>query len=332
MIFPLSVFPQDRDDYPTVKAVVNPEKATAGQVIEYSVTIAGKNSRDVKILLPEKRIFYPDRQEKKKDPAKKQEKQSQKISAGKNDSAVPETAKEVPLYIIHSAQKKDSSEEGMTYLTVNVKLSFYRPGHWLLPEIEIFGSDKIKIGYRVPGVEISELNPESKLEEIEPPLDLGGNYFRLIMLIAGAVILTLLGVFLFRYIRKKRREKAADIVPVPPIEVFMDEIHRLEGKRLIEEDRIEEYVVGISQIFRRFLSSLLGFDALEMTTDEIDDKLKKLLSKDAYIKYHDVVMNSFNLWDLSKFAEFTPSSDVLLANLEKTRSIGKKLSEDVNDG
>lgn len=305
-------------DYPLVKAVVNPEKATVGTLLKYRINIAGKGVKkeDIEILLPGEKICYP---EKKEDD-----------NAAKDDTSEPKPEDQVPLYMIHNAKKDDRSEEDMLDITVVLEMSFYRPGSYSLPDVEIRYAGNEKVGYEVPVVTIEEVNQQGTMEDIEPPLALGGNYTRLILLIAGIIVLTLAAVFIVRAVLKRRQEKLNAVPPVPPLEIFLRDLAKLDAGKLIADNKVEEYVFGISMVFRKYLSSLLSIDATEMTSDEIDHLLKKVMGGDLYSRYHDVMMQSFHLWDLSKFAEFTPSREILTANLEKTEKLARNLFEEMN--
>ncbi len=307
-------------DEPLIKAIVRPQSSTVGAVLEYRINIAGRglSAKDFQILLPEKKECYPEK-EGAPAPAK-----------NKNGEEDENPAEAVPLYVIHRATRDDRSTEGVFDLTAVLELSFFRPGKYSLPGIDIKNARGEKVAYQVPVVEIKETNAQGTLEEIEPPLDLGGNYTRLIILIAAVIAATLAAVFLFRYIKRKRAEKAAKPEPVPPLEIFLRDMAKLGGADLIAAGKIEEYVFGVSMIFRKFLSSLYNIDATEMTSDEIDRLLKKVMSRESYARNGAVIMQSFHLWDLSKFAEFAPSQEILEANLEKTGRMARNLSEEMS--
>jgi hypothetical protein len=302
---------------PEIKAAATPKEATVGEVIEYSVSIAGKNLHGLEVKRPEKEVLFP---EKKAVPGEKKE--------DEEDAA----SESVPLYIIHSASKEDSSEADLTYITVKISLSYYRPGSHLLPEVRIFGSDKVRIGYQVPEVKIKPVNSEAKLEDIEPPLELGGNYTRVIIVVIAAVAATVLVIFLIKLIKARRKRKEEEVVVVPPLESFLEELRKLEPEKLIGEGKIEEYVLGISGIFRRYISALLDFDALEMTSDEIQTWVGKILPQHLFRKYGDSFSRCFSMWDLSKFAEFTPSGDLLLENCSMTKKLAEDLWGEKNNG
>ncbi len=305
---------------PKIKAAVLPEKATVGTVLEYKVTIAGKGLSGITIVPPEKREVYP---EKKKD-------QAPPRKEGEDGEADEDSAQYVPLYVIHTIKKDDRSDKTMTDITVTMQMSFYRPGTWQLPDVEIRGADGITIGYNAPTVTIGALNEKSEYQEIEPPLSLGGNWWRLVILILVLAVLAIAGFFAWQYIRKRIEERRAAPVLVPPIDIFMKEIEQFNGDGLIDEGKIEEFVFGISLIFRKFLSLQFSFDAAEMTTHEIEKKIKRVFPKNIHDAYAGQILVSFNLWDLSKFAEFTPTPELLHASLGRTVDLAKNISGEMS--
>ncbi len=300
------------DQAPKIKAAVSPETVTVGSIAEYRLNIAGEGLDEMEILLPEDREYYPKHDEKEHDEGEEKK-----------------PSESVPLYIIHTAKKNDNSTDGMTDITVVMELSFYRPGKYELPGIEILGSDEVPIGYKIPVIEVQELNREGKPEGIEPPLELGGNYTRLILLLAGTALLAAIGTALFIYLRRRRRERLNAPVVIPPIELFERDLKKLKGEKLIEAGKVEEYVFGVSDIFRRYLSRQLGFDAMEMTSWEIEQSLFTFMPADLMEKYGVQITKYFDLWDLSKFAEFTPSREILLENLKNTEKTARNLHHDL---
>ena len=324
--FSCTAFAAEGDDgFLKINAAVKPEKTSVGVPVEYRVSIAGRDLKDLQILLPESREIYPEKNAAETEKAK--EAKPEKENAAIDDDA----AKAVPLCIINSAKKEDHSEKDISYLTVVMSLTYYRTGTYSLPEIDILDAQKTRVGYKVPSITISEFNKEGKFQEIEPPMELGGNWHRLMLLILGVIVLTVAAVFLTRYIMKRRAEKK---VPVPesPLESFLKEVDKMRGPEMIRENKIEEYTVAISAAFRRFLSGYYGFDATEMTTEEIRRKLMQVLRVHGRQARLEEIIGRFNLWDLAKFAEFMPSQETLLRIHEETVGTARSLAEEVQDG
>ncbi len=304
-------------DAPKLQAEIKPDKATVGESVTYRVTLAGKGLGKIGVTPPADREYYPDK------------KKNERMKQGGADSERADPSQFVPLYIINSIKKDDRSTGNVTDIAVTVQIAYFRPGKYVLPEVEFKTQDGVSIGYQIPTVEVRSVNEKGEFQEIEPPLDLGGNYVRLILLFAGIIAASVLGYFAYRRIMKLREEKKLQPVATPPIEIFLSEIIAFRGDDLIAEGRIEEYVFGISMIFRKFLSLQFGFDAADMTTYEIEKKLRKIFTKPMLEAHFDKIMDGLNLWDLSKFAEFAPSRDVLHSNLEKTVALSKEIAKDM---
>jgi hypothetical protein len=301
-----------------IKASINKKIITVGEEITYRVKYAADKNQKINISLPEKKIVFPEKKEIKSTDKNKDEEENKAYEA-------------VPLYIINEAYQEDNSDKDTIYKSIILKITFYRSGRYYLPEIKIIGADKIPLGYKIPEIEIKELNKEGKLSEIEPPLDLSGNYYRIILLVIGIIIATILSIFLVKYIYKKISEKQEKIIVLSAIEIFEREINKLKGITLINNNKIEKYIIGVSTIFRKFLSNLIKIDTAEMTSDEVNTILKKKMNRIIYKKHINSIMKSFNLWDLSKFAEFTPSEEILLENLNDTKKLAKDLTKDIED-
>ncbi len=302
----------------SLNAAVNPEKANVGAPLAYTLSISGIDPASIRITLPEKKVVYPDKNESAESDSKKN-----KNKPGEGENSPDEF---VPLYIINSATRDDSGPGGEKQVNIKIQLSYYRPGIYVLPEIKIAGSDGVTISYRIPSVTIEESNKEGKLEDIEPPVSLSGNYTRIIWLIAAVLLAIAAAAAVYYYLKKRKKPAEPEAPPVPPIEIFLSEVESLKLRELIDQGKVNEYVFGISIIFRRYLSSMLMFDAAEMTTDEIASRIKRYMPGEMYQICGEMILSNMRLWDFSKFAEFAPSTELLLDNLEATVSTAKKIS------
>ena len=290
LCFCLSAYSDEQNFFLKIDAVVDPPSASVGSKVEYTVAIAGDDLNGVETEPLERREFY-----------------------------LEDASKEIPVYIVNSAAK-DSSQR---LITVKIIISFYRPGTWSLPELKIYGADKIRIGYNVPDIHIAAVNEQGEFIELEEPFGMGINYRRLFLFFAIAAALCLLVFWIWRRLKKPEEtvSPAAD-----PFDLFVRELDELGGNRLIYEGRIDEYAFGISIIFRRFLSRRFSFDAAEMTTGEIRTHLSKVLRAREHAVFLDDIIKQFDLWDLSKFAEFTPDESIMLHSHDDMMKIAGKIA------
>lgn len=293
-------FAKGEEEYPRITARVNPSEVTVGVPVEYRVRISGKVIDSLHIQPPSPGEYYPPGEEVK-------------------DSRISSL---LPLYIIRSS-RRDVKKGDDPSVTVTVKLVYYRPGTYQLPAVGISeGEDHI--GYRLPEITVKGVNVKGEFQEIEPPLELRGNYCRLILLVLGILALAALILFLVHRMRRRER-RVEEVPPPPPIEIFLSEIASLKKRQLIESGRYEEFAICLSSHFRVFLTAQFGFDALEMTAREISRSLRKRIGETTFRKYS-TLQSLLELWDLIKFAEFIPMTETLFDNCAKTEDLAKELS------
>ena len=293
----------------SLEATVVPDSATVGIPLTYTLNILGIDPDHLKIILPEKKIVYPEKKEK----------------SSNNSEESPEEF--VPIYIINNVSKDNSEKNKISRITITTSITYYRPGVYSLPEIKIIDKDGTTIGYKIPSITIEEINPDGKFEEIEPPISISGNYKRIILIIIILLLVVIAIIALYLYYKKRKKDIVDEAPQLKPIEIFLEEIESLKLKESIEKGNINKYVFDISIIFRRYLSKELGFDAAEMTTDEIASSIRKYMSYNLSSAYAEEIIKNMRLWDFSKFAEFTPSTELLLQNLNDTIHTAKKISD-----
>ncbi|MFA5519929.1 MAG: hypothetical protein WDA74_11800, partial [Spirochaetota bacterium] len=156
---------------------------------------------------------------------------------------------------------------------------------------------------------------------------LSGNYTRLYLLILAVLISGILIYFLIKFFRNKKAKDTKEEIPLlSPLELFMADLKRIDCLKLISDGEVKEYIFTISILFRKYISALYEFDAAEMTTEEISRILDSVMPAYYYRQYNKEIIDTMNFWDLSKFAEFSPSNELLINNYNSILSVAQKLS------
>ena len=304
---------------PDIKATVTPKQATVGSVLDYKININGRGLSKLSIVPPEKREFYLE-------PKDAKPKQAETAAPAEGQGGEQADADKGRPVEVRAPLHHPFDEEGRPLRQVHdryhrhhaaVILSSRHPG--VSPTWTSRGRTAISIGYQAPSVEIRAVNEKGEFQDIEPPLKLSGNYWRLAFLVLGLIAFGAAAFFIGRRALELYRERKNAPVIIPPIVTFMDEIHRFGGDRLIDEGKIDEFVFGISMLFRSYLSAQFTFDATDMTTYEIERKIKKVFPRSLYDACAAEIMRNFNLWDLSKFAEFAPTKKTSSTPASRTR-------------
>ncbi len=301
-------------EYPTVHASVKPVKATVGAPLEYTIEIRGKDPSGIEILVPEKKSYLPEK------PAGKHE--------VKKGEEIP--AESVPLYIVHDTKSSESAKGKNRIKALTIDLAYYRPGRHRLPQIELRDAEGVGIGYQIPEIEITATNEKGEFQEIEPPLELGGNYMRLIAVIASCAVLAALCIGAFMFIKKRRQSPAVPVVETPPLDIFLNEMRDLRIKLSSDKSGIEAYALPASAAFRRFIGKVFGFDAMEMTSAEIVAACEASSARMRYGEGSRELREAMELWDLAKFAEFTPTRETILSHMDSVEKLARRLVREWN--
>lgn len=131
-----------------------------------------------------------------------------------------------------------------------------------------------------------------------------------------AIPLTVLAVYLIiRYKDNKPIIRRIKVEPkLPPHQQAMKEIERIKAEKdWQQEDKAKDYYTELTDAIRVYIKERFGFNALEMTSSEIIDRLLK--EKDQ--KMIDELKSLFETADLVKFAKHSPllnENDMNLVN------------------
>jgi uncharacterized membrane protein (DUF2068 family) len=104
----------------------------------------------------------------------------------------------------------------------------------------------------------------------------------------------------------------------PPWQVAYDEITRIEGLGLLENQRFKEYYTLVTDCLRKYLEDQFDLRVFDRTTSELKPILRQSdLAAEPIRRLLDLFLES----DLVKFAKFTPDRDAAWQLVAEARSI-----------
>ncbi len=125
-------------------------------------------------------------------------------------------------------------------------------------------------------------------------------------------LLALLIYFIIRIRDNKPIIRKVKVEPkLPPHQAAMLEIERIKGEKIWQKGRSKEYYTELTDAIRTYIKDRFGFNALEMTSSEIIDKLLEINDKEAISDLKEL----FQTADLVKFAKHDPQMNENDANL-----------------
>jgi hypothetical protein len=125
------------------------------------------------------------------------------------------------------------------------------------------------------------------------------------------------------YLRGRPKVEPPPPPPVPPWIVAFEALEVLSRSDLLSRGLTKEYYDQLSDIVRRYIGALRGFDALEMTTDEILAQIRRVPI--AGVTSTEVA-HLLRECDLVKFARYVPSHEEIEQILEAAMVIVKRSS------
>ena len=125
----------------------------------------------------------------------------------------------------------------------------------------------------------------------------------------GGILLAIIALAYFGYrFWKKRKEGKGEDGYVPPPRaahvIAIEELGALKAKKLWQAGHVKEYYSELTEILRRYFENRFSMPALEETTDEIMDGLRKLRPGAELLQSTESVLR---IADLVKFAKHAPT-------------------------
>jgi hypothetical protein len=159
-------------------------------------------------------------------------------------------------------------------------------------------------------------------------------------LLLGLVIIGMIIFLIYYFKRRSKQEPVFKLKSKPKIPahiVALSELEELKTKKLWQEGKFKAYYTELIDIIRVYLGDQFGIDAMEMTSDEINQMVagEKKIDK----KIQEKLSEALSVSDLVKFAKEKPLANVNDVNLDNLIDFVKitheikeeKMDESAND-
>ena len=190
---------------------------------------------------------------------------------------------------------------------------YYLPPMEVKVEDDIYKSNPLAL--KVMTMPVDTLHPEQFFgpKDVMKPNFMWSDWYGII----ACVVLWVPAVFLLLYFIKRFRDNQPIIRKVkvepklPPHQEAMQEIDRIRNEKVWQHGLQKEYYTQLTDTLRTYIERRFGFKALEMTSDQIIDRLESIHDAEAMREMRSLLQTA----DLVKFAKFIPMMNENDANL-----------------
>jgi len=233
-----------------------------------------------------------------------------------------EVIKELPV------TKKE--EENKYSTTFGYVISFYDSASVTIPPVAVRfksaedDSEKVVLSNPVSfTVHTLPVDQQADIRDVKEPLTIPLDW-RFILVIAFIILIALAAAYYFykRYKRKKAEQPVKKkIIRIPAHVRALAALDNLESEQLWQKGRVKEYHSNITGIIRGYFEERFNLPALELTTSEQMQQLKKVSSAENIFEETNQFLNNA---DLVKFAKFIPLPSVNEEMMKQAKDIVAK--------
>lgn len=204
-------------------------------------------------------------------------------------------------------------QQGQTETATEYVVAKYDSGRAVIPALSFLyslpgdtGSRTVRTNALFASVRTVPVDTAAEIKDLKPPSSIPIPLWEIALYAAAVLLAGALGYFLYRWWIKRRESRGGEafIPPSRPAHVIaLEELGRLKDRHLWQQGLIKQYYSEVTEIFRRYIENRYRLMALEETTDEILDGLRKLrMSEDLLGRGSEILRRA----DLVKFAKHQP--------------------------
>ena len=181
---------------------------------------------------------------------------------------------------------------------------YYIPPFEVLVDSQVYASDPLALMVMTFDVDTANVEAIFPIKDImKCPIT-----FVEVLPFSGSIVLVIVLGFLIPYLMRRYRDnkpilRRVTIAPkLPPHQVALTEMERIKGEKSWQRDDVKQYYTELTDALRVYMEERFGFNAMEMTSDEIIAQLNELPDKE----WIDELRELFQMSDLVKFAKYKP--------------------------
>ncbi len=222
------------------------------------------------------------------------------------------------LEIISIGKVDSIFDNGNITTRQKITLTTFNEGSFQIPQFDfnytsgksgrknLVKTQPLTLTVQMPEVDVEKDAPK----DIKPILEVPKTWRDYVPMLLGLLLLLLVLLFIRwiyrRFFAKKTTPQEVYVAPLPPHEIAINKLKKLESAQYWQQGDIKKYYSELTEILREYLEGRYDVQALEMTTNEIINGLGHTQLDKSQIKK---LGKLFHVADLVKFAKAQPRVD-----------------------
>ena len=216
-----------------------------------------------------------------------------------------------PFELVDQRLLEPLAEGNRVQSSTELTLTAFALGELRVPAFEVevvdAAGDSVRLTSEVAVIRVESvrLDEGADIRDIKGPLAIPFSMVTLLPWLVGLTILGAAAYWLYRrYRRRTRPNRPVPVVPPRPAhEIAYESLDALEASGLLELGEVKTYHIRVSDIMRVYAEGRFGIEAMEMTTGEVLDELRRSGARSGIIADFRQLLDRC---DLVKFAKFRP--------------------------
>ena len=218
-------------------------------------------------------------------------------------------------------------EDNIKSSTYGYIISYYDSASITIPPIavryKIQGEAEEKIVLSNPvtfTVHTLQVEQQADIKDVKEPLTIPLDWKFILLIVLIALIILAAGFYFYRRYKRKKAEQPIKkkIIKIPAHVRALTALDNLENEKLWQKGKVKEYHSNITGIIRGYFEERFNLPALELTTSEQMQQLKRVPSAENILNITNEFLNNA---DLVKFAKFIPLPSVNEAMMKQAKDI-----------
>jgi hypothetical protein len=202
---------------------------------------------------------------------------------------------------------------------------YYIPPFIAIEQMDTVLSNSLMLKVFTVPVDSASVENLADIKEVLKPQFVWSDYAYILYILLTMGALTLVGYYLWKYLKKK---KETVVIPpellLPPDVAALQALDRIKQEKLWQQGREKEFYTQLTDALRNYIDRRYDIAAPEMTSSEIVTSLTAIKCEKSSVSHLNQI---FVIADLVKFAKFKPLADENDLSLSKAYTFVNETKE-----